>query len=68
MLPRYQDISKRHPLSGLMQRVFPPFLPDAFPPVFESVMRDAGSAVFLENRFMKKFLSDVMMYMISSAV
>jgi len=68
MQAQFQDISKGHPLSGLMQRVSSPPVPVFFPSVFEPGGGDAGSVVFPENRFMKKPLSDLMMFMVSSAV
>jgi hypothetical protein len=64
---QYQDTSKRHPLSGLMHRVSGPPVSALFSSVLEPVGRDAGSVVFPENTVMKKSLSDVMMFMMSSA-
>jgi hypothetical protein len=51
-----------------MQRVSSPPVPAFFSSAFEPGGGDAGSVVFPENRFMKKPLSDLMMFMISSAV
>jgi hypothetical protein len=68
MQAQFQDISKGHPLSGLMHRVSIPPVPALIPSAFERGGCAAGSVVFPENRFMKKSLSDLMMFIVSSAV